>query len=93
MTGRINAGEGSLGRLLKDDALAKSLTSAAGNVDQITGALESGEGTAGKLLTDKELYDRFNSLARAGRQAGRQRSRRARARPASCCTTSSYMTI
>ena len=34
MTARINAGEGCLGRLLKDDALAKSLTSASGNLDR-----------------------------------------------------------
>ena len=33
---RINAGEGSLGRLLKDEALAKSLTSASANFDQVT---------------------------------------------------------
>ena len=32
ITKRINAGEGSLGRLLKDDALAKSLTSAIGEL-------------------------------------------------------------
>ena len=37
---RINAGEGSLGRLLKDDTLAKSLTSASANFDQVTGPLE-----------------------------------------------------
>ena len=47
MTARINAGEGSLGRLLKDDALAKSLTSASGNFDQITAKLNQGEGTPG----------------------------------------------
>ena len=45
------------------DALAKSLTSASGNFDQITGRLNRGEGTAGKLLTEKELYDRINSVA------------------------------
>ena len=37
---RINAGEGSLGRLLKDEALAKSLTSASANFDQVTRAAE-----------------------------------------------------
>ena len=63
MTRRINAGEGSLGQLLKDDALAKSLTATSSNLEQVTGRLNRGEDTAGKLLTDKELYDRFNSLA------------------------------
>ena len=43
--------------------MARSLTSASANFDQVTGKLNKGEGTMGKLLTDKELYDRFNSLA------------------------------
>ena len=93
MTDRINAGEGSLGQLLKDDALAKSLTVDAGNLDQVTGRLKRGDNTAGKLLTEKELYDRFNSLAAQHRRADRGTSRRGRAPPASCCTTSSCMTI
>ncbi len=40
MTRRINAGEGSLGRLLKDDALAKSLTGDVGNLEDMTGRLK-----------------------------------------------------
>ncbi len=63
MTRRINAGEGSLGRLLKDDALAKSLTGASANLEDVTGRLKRNDNTLGKLLTEKELYDRFNSLA------------------------------
>jgi len=43
--------------------MAKSLSSASANVDQVTGKLSRGEGTAGKLLTDQQLYDRFNSVA------------------------------
>jgi phospholipid/cholesterol/gamma-HCH transport system substrate-binding protein len=61
-TRRISAGEGSLGRLLKDDALAKSLTSASANFDQVTARLNRGDNTMGRLLTERELYDRFNSL-------------------------------
>ena len=38
MTRRIRAGEGSLGRLLNDDALAKSLSSTSTNLEQITGS-------------------------------------------------------
>ena len=63
MTRRINAGEGSLGRLLKDDALAKSLTATSANLEDVTGRLTRNDNTIGKLLTEKELYDRFNSLA------------------------------
>ena len=60
MTDRINSGQGTLGRLLNDDAMAKSLARRRANLEEITGRLKRGEGTAGKLLTDKELYDRLN---------------------------------
>ena len=59
---RINAGEGSLGKLLKDDALAKTLTSASANFDQVTAQLTRNDNTMGQLLTERELYDQFNSL-------------------------------
>ena len=61
MTRKINAGEGSLGQLLKDDKLAKSLSATSGNFEQISGRLTRNDNTAGKLLTEKELYDRLNS--------------------------------
>src|SRR6266550_4285382 len=63
VTARIRNGEGSLGKLLNDDALSKSVTSATNNLDAITGRINKGEGTAGKLITDEELYNRLNSMA------------------------------
>ena len=81
MTRRINAGEGSLGKLLNDDALAKSLTQTAGNFEQITGQINRGQGTAGKLLNETAMYDRLNAHHRADGQAGGVDSRRARGPP------------
>ena len=52
MTRQINAGEGSLGKLLKDD-----LNGATENIKTLTGKINSGEGTPGKLVTDRELFD------------------------------------
>ena len=60
---RLRNGEGSLGQLLNNDALSKSVTSATSNLDAITGRISKGEGTAGKLITDAELYNRLNSMA------------------------------
>jgi hypothetical protein len=51
VTARIRAGEGSLGRLLADDAMARSLTSTTQNLDAITGRMDRGEGTLGQLAT------------------------------------------
>ena len=83
MTRRINAGEGSLGKLLNDDALAKSMTSAGANADKILGGLQRGEGTAGKLLTDQALWNRINSLSdRLDKVIANARDRRRDRRPA-----------
>ena len=59
---RINNGEGSLGKLLNDDAFSTSLSSTTKNLDGITGRLNRGEGTAGKILTDDALYKRIDAL-------------------------------
>ena len=39
MTAQINAGQGSLGKLLKDEAFAESLTGATTNLRELTGKL------------------------------------------------------
>ena len=63
MTRQINAGQGSLGKLLKDEAFAHSLTGATNNLQTLTDRLNRGEGTAGKLMTDATLFNRLNSVA------------------------------
>ena len=72
MTRRINAGEGSLGKLLKDDSFSRSLTCA--STDEPRAAdrdgINRGEGTVGKLMTDPALFNRLNSVTRAARPAG-----------------------
>ena len=55
-TRQINAGDGSLGKLLKDDRFARSLTLAMANIDTPARKLNSGE-----LITDPELYNRLYS--------------------------------
>ena len=62
LTRRINAGEGSLGKLLNDEAFSQSLTGATANLKDITDRLNRGEGTAGKLMTDPSLFNRLNSV-------------------------------
>ncbi len=69
VTARIRAGEGSLGKLLNDDAMARSLSSTTSNLDKlthnldtITGGITRGEGTLGKLTTSDELFNRLTSM-------------------------------
>lgn len=60
----LSEGKGTLGKLLKDDALytdaRETLSEAKGvitNFNQITSSIRSGEGTLGKLITDESLYN------------------------------------
>lgn len=56
ITQRIEEGEGTLGKLVKDDKLYDSFS----NIAQ---KIEKGEGTLGKLLKDDKLYDSFSKVA------------------------------
>ena len=62
-TDQINAGQGSLGKLLKDDAFANSLNGATTSIQDLMAKLNRGEGTAGKLLNDQALYNKLDSVA------------------------------
>ncbi|MGH7857304.1 MAG: MlaD family protein [Candidatus Binatia bacterium] len=64
ITGRLNEGEGTLGRLLTDPLLYEEATATLtvlresfGDLRQISGALARGNGTISRLLHDEELYD------------------------------------
>lgn len=51
----VNQGEGSIGRLLKDDTLAKELTSASTNLREILQKINQGQGSVGKLVNDESF--------------------------------------
>ena len=59
-TGRINRGEGTLGKLATDQELYNRLSSVSDRLDKVVAALQRGEGTAGMLLQDKQLYENMN---------------------------------
>jgi phospholipid/cholesterol/gamma-HCH transport system substrate-binding protein len=61
LTARLNRGEGTVGKLLTDDALYKRLNSVTERLDGLTQRLNDGEGTAGQLLRDKQLYENMNT--------------------------------
>ena len=53
---QVNAGQGSLGKFVKDDALYVESTNAMVNLRQILEKINQGQGTVGRLLTDESLY-------------------------------------
>ncbi|QHI67928.1 MlaD family protein [Tichowtungia aerotolerans] len=57
MTRKVTAGEGTLGRLLSDDEMYKSLKTMVDNLNVISAKLSNGEGTIGKLIQDETIYN------------------------------------
>lgn len=50
-------GEGTLGKLLKDESLYNELTGTFANINDISRSIKEGKGTFGKLLNDDALYN------------------------------------
>lgn len=63
LTTKLNAGEGTLGRLLTDRKVYDDLESTVAGLRRISEGLEAGEGTLGKLLTDDGLYTNITATA------------------------------
>lgn len=52
---KVNAGEGTLGRLAKDDTLYKETSAAMTNLREISEKVNKGQGSVGKLINDDTL--------------------------------------
>jgi phospholipid/cholesterol/gamma-HCH transport system substrate-binding protein len=59
MINAVSAGEGTLGKLLKDETMYNNMTKVSEDLKTIMARIEEGEGTLGKLLIsdDGKLYD------------------------------------
>ena len=53
----LESGEGTFGKLFKDDALYEDAMGVLGNIGEITASIKEWKGTLGKLLRDDTLYD------------------------------------
>lgn len=53
---QINQGQGTIGRLIKDDSLFKETTVAMVNLKEILEKINRGQGSVGKLINDESLY-------------------------------------
>jgi phospholipid/cholesterol/gamma-HCH transport system substrate-binding protein len=53
---KVNSGQGTLGKLMRDEALYSETTLAMSNLREIFEKINLGQGTAGKLVNDEDLY-------------------------------------
>jgi phospholipid/cholesterol/gamma-HCH transport system substrate-binding protein len=58
ITNQIQSGQGSMGRLIYDQALYNRMNQVTGALQRLVSRMEQGEGTVGKLLADETLYRR-----------------------------------
>jgi phospholipid/cholesterol/gamma-HCH transport system substrate-binding protein len=58
----INEGQGTLGKLLIDDAIYYRIVDVSENLKAMGQRIENGEGTIGKLLKDDEVYEDVHAL-------------------------------
>jgi phospholipid/cholesterol/gamma-HCH transport system substrate-binding protein len=79
ITGGLERGEGTIGKLLKEDAVYADIKQITADLKDVSGRLSRGEGTLGKLLSSDEsvyndLKDTLNtvneSMAKVGRGEG-----------------------
>lgn len=70
IAGKINRGEGTLGRLVNDDSVYKSfdaigqdVKAVAAQLKEITERINKGEGTLGKLVKDDSVYTNIQAVA------------------------------
>ncbi len=57
IVGMVEAGKGSIGKLIVDETLYNRLTAILGDAQKITSTIASGKGTVGKLFYDDALYN------------------------------------
>jgi len=62
ITQSIDRGEGTIGKLVKDEALYRQTQEAVANLSQVAKSIEKGEGTLGKLVKDEALYDQTKMM-------------------------------
>lgn len=53
---QINSGQGTIGKLVKDDTLYRQTTGSMSNLNQILTKVNNGQGTIGKVVNDQEFY-------------------------------------
>lgn len=72
ITGKVRAGEGTIGKLYKDEAVYEDFARISSNLEDITGRIRNGEGAIGKLVSDDKVgQDLEKAVAGIGDYAGR----------------------
>lgn len=61
---QVERGQGTIGKLIYDDALYKRFDAVVGQAQDLVGSVAGGKGTIGKLVSDDQLYYQANATLR-----------------------------
>ena len=53
---QVNSGQGTVGKLIKEDTLYRETTESMTNLKEILQKINQGKGTVGKIINDEEFY-------------------------------------
>jgi phospholipid/cholesterol/gamma-HCH transport system substrate-binding protein len=60
----LNAGKGTMGKLLKDEEFHNQIQGTIGRLDTLLDKINSGQGTLGQLVVNPQMYESLNGTAR-----------------------------
>ncbi|HEV2914347.1 MAG TPA: MlaD family protein [Pyrinomonadaceae bacterium] len=60
---KINEGQGTLGRVVNDEALYNNLNATIRDTEEVMRQIRSGQGSAGRFINDPALYNNANEIA------------------------------
>lgn len=63
IAGKINEGQGTLGRFVNDEAFYNNLNATLRDTQSVIRQIESGQGTAGRLINDPALYNNITDVS------------------------------
>lgn len=72
VTANIRNGEGSVGRIIKDETLYNNLNKTVSQGEALIASMKSGDGTIGKLVKDPAIYEQANTLVSQLRETSEQ---------------------
>ena len=70
LSANLNAGQGTLGKLLTDDAAYTNFVALSANLEAVARELREGRGTLGRLLADDEIYENLRATSERLREIG-----------------------
>ncbi|HYE13240.1 MAG TPA: MlaD family protein, partial [Pyrinomonadaceae bacterium] len=63
IAGKVNRGEGTIGRFINDEAFYNNLNTTIRDVNDVVRQIESGQGSAGRFIQDPALYNNLNNVS------------------------------